>query len=145
MRLSGLIFTIGLVPLATLPAVAGTVSFSFNMTGVVRMDPVAGGGDHGTLQPLTGAIAPFGQGVATFPPPSGPDTVVFTLGNGMTITASIVPLFGADPMQYTLNGTITDGTGVFEGASGSFTSTLTSTKSTSLTSIDRKSTRLNSS
>src|ERR1035441_7835515 len=135
MRLSGLIFTIGLIPLATLPAVAGTVSFSFNMTGVVRMDPIAGGGYHGTLQPLSGAIAPFGQGVATFTPPSGPNTVVFTLGNGMTITASIVPLFGADPMQYTLNVTITDGTGVFEGASGSFTSTLTSTKSTSLTSI----------
>src|ERR1039457_4281362 len=135
MRLSGLIFTIGLIPLAALPAVAGTVSFSFNMTGVVRMDPIAGGGYHGTLQPLTGAIAPFGQGVATFTPPSGPNTVVFTLGNGMTITASIVPLFGADPMQYTLNGTITDGTGVFQGASGSFTSTLASTKSTSLTTI----------
>ena len=135
MRLSGLIFTIGLIPLAALPAVAGSVSFSFNMTGVVRMDPIAGGGYHGTLQPLTGAIAPFGQGVATFTPPSGPDTVVFTLGNGMTITASIVPLFGADPMQYTLNGTITDGTGVFQGASGSFTSTLASTKSTSLTTI----------
>jgi uncharacterized protein (TIGR03437 family) len=135
MRLSGLIFTIGLIPLAALPAVAGSVSFSFNMTGVVRMDPVAGGGYHGTLQPLTGAIAPFGQGVATFTPPSGPNTVVFTLGNGMTITASIVTLFGADPMQYTLNGTITDGTGFFQGASGSFTSTLTSTKSSSLTTI----------
>src|ERR1039457_3920966 len=125
MRLSGLIFTIGLMPLAALPAVAGSVSFSFNMTGVVRMVPVNDGGPvlyRGYIQPLTGAIAPLGQGVATFTPSTGPDTVVFTLGNGLTITASIVQLDGANPLQYILNGTITDGTGIFEGASGSFTS-----------------------
>ena len=44
MRLSGLIFAIGLIFLATLPALAGSVSFSLNMTGEYKIVSVNDGG-----------------------------------------------------------------------------------------------------
>jgi uncharacterized protein (TIGR03437 family) len=130
MRLSGLMFLIGLIPLAALPAVAGSVSFSLNMSGVYEIIPVNNGGSilaTAELQPLAGTIAPFGQAQATFT--SGTtSTITFTLGNGMTITASVVATAGSSPFQpTTLNGTITGGIGVFQGASGTFTATLTAT------------------
>ena len=131
MRVSGLIMLVGLIPLAGLPAVAGSVSFSLNMTGEYKIVPVNDGGPilaRAELQPLAGTIAPFGQAQATFTSGSTP-TMTFTLGNGMTITASIVATVGANPSQpTTINGTITGGIGVFQGASGTFTATLTPTQ-----------------
>jgi uncharacterized protein (TIGR03437 family) len=126
MRFSGLIILIGLIPLAALPAVAGSASFSLNMTGEYKIVPVNDGGPilaRAELQPLAGSIAPFGQAQATFPTSS---TMTFTLGNGMTIAASVVATVGANPSQpTTINGTITGGIGVFQGASGTFTAALT--------------------
>ena len=128
MRFSGLILAIGLIPLAALPAVAGSVSFSLNMTGVYEIVPVNNGGSilaTAELQPLAGTIAPFGQAQATFTSGATP-TMTVTLGNGMTIAASVVATVGASPFQpTTLNGTITGGIGVFQGASGTFTAALT--------------------
>jgi uncharacterized protein (TIGR03437 family) len=121
---------VGLIPLAALPAVAGSVSFSLNMTGVYEIVPVNNGGSilaTAELQPLAGTIAPFGQAQVTFTSGTTP-IFTFTLGNGMTITASVVATIGANPGQpTTLNGTITGGVGVFQGASGTFTATLTTT------------------
>ena len=130
MRLSGLMFLVGLIPLAALPATAGSVSFSLNMSGVYEIIPVNNGGSilaTAELQPLAGTISPFGQAQVTFTSGTTP-TMTFTLGNGMTITASVVATAGSSPFQpTTLNGTITGGIGVFQGASGTFTATLTAT------------------
>src|ERR1039458_5879053 len=132
MRLSGLILAIALIPLAALPAVAGSVSFSLNMTGEYKIVPVNDGGPilaKAELQPLAGTIAPFGQAQATFGDSGSTPTMTFTLGNGMTITASVVVTLGANPsVPAAYNGTITGGTGVFQGASGTFTATLTPTQ-----------------
>jgi uncharacterized protein (TIGR03437 family) len=118
-----------LIPLAALPAVAGSVSFSLNMTGEYKIVPVNDGGPilaRAELQPLAGTIAPFGQAQATFSDSGSTATMTFTLGNGMTIAASVVATIGTSPSQpTTLNGTITGGIGVFQGATGTFTATLT--------------------
>ena len=42
MRVSGLILLVWLIPLAALPAVAGSVSFSLNMTGEYEIVPGKG-------------------------------------------------------------------------------------------------------
>jgi hypothetical protein len=129
MRLSGLVLIIGLILLAALPAVAGSVSFSLNMTSEYLIVPVNDGGPilaRAELQPLAGTIAPFGQAQATLSYSGSTPTMTFTLANGMTITASVVATVGADPsVIVAYSGTITGGTGVFQGASGTFTATIT--------------------
>jgi uncharacterized protein (TIGR03437 family) len=119
---------VGLLPLAALPAVAGSVSFSLNMTGEYLIVPVNDGGpilSRAELQPLAGTIAPFGQAQATLSYSGSTPTMTFTLANGMTITASVVATIGANPsVIVAYSGTITGGTGVFQGASGTFTATI---------------------
>jgi uncharacterized protein (TIGR03437 family) len=113
-----------------LPAVAGTVSFSFSMTGIWLGFPYPAGGPGSYEffpQTFSGTLAPFGQGQANFTGNSD-DTalpvITFTLANGMTITGSfsMEMVLGSDAWPVT--GTITGGSGIFQGASGTFTGSM---------------------
>ncbi|MCX6995640.1 MAG: hypothetical protein NTV49_00795, partial [Kiritimatiellaeota bacterium] len=75
------------------------------------------------LQPATGTMAPFGPCQVTFP--ESTDTMMFTFANGATITALATAQPSASGPQLIVNGTITGGTGIFDGASGSFLATIT--------------------
>ena len=108
-----------------LPAVAGSVSFSINMTGEYVAVTTAGGTVELQMQPFSGTMQPFGQCHVALTGSDTP-TMVFTLANGMTITAPVALLFGSGPAApTTVTGTINGGTAIFDGASGTFTGTIT--------------------
>ncbi len=110
-----------------LPAVAGTVSFSVNMTGgYVRVQE--GNVTKLRMMPFNGTMQPFGTCREEWGADTGfsTSTMVFTLANGTTITASVAYQVGNyvdDPMS--INGTITGGTGIFEDASGTIIGMIT--------------------
>jgi uncharacterized protein (TIGR03437 family) len=107
-----------------LPAVAGSVSFSVNMAGEYLAVTTAGGSVELQMQPFSGAMQPFGQCQVALTGSDTP-TMVFTLANGMTITAPVALLIGNDPAApIPVTGTINGGTGIFDGASGTFTGTI---------------------
>jgi uncharacterized protein (TIGR03437 family) len=111
------------------PAAAGSVSFSVNMSGEYLAVATAGGATL-YMQPFNGTMQPFGQCQAKPALESATPAMVFTLANGMTITASVAILWGNGPADpATVNGTITAGTGIFVGASGTFTGTITANAS----------------
>jgi uncharacterized protein (TIGR03437 family) len=104
-----------------LPAIAGTVSFTLNLsTVVVGVTPP--GSPPGTLSfdptNFTGTMAPFGACQFVVAPPGANQSsaglgITITLANGTAITASTT----------STGGTITGGTGIFAGATGSFQGT----------------------
>jgi uncharacterized protein (TIGR03437 family) len=98
--------------LSVAPAAAGTVSFSLNLGGTVQGVSDGMGGLIFTPANFTGTMPPFGpcQGLLS----ESANTITFTLANGTTITATTTMA----------GGTITGGTGIFTGATGSFQSTL---------------------
>ena len=111
-----------------LPAVAGTVSFSVNMAGE---EVILQEGNLSVLRmmPFNGTMQPFGkcrsEGTV---PGSDASTMVFTLANGMTITAPVAFLYEPSSDTVAVNGTITGGTGIFEDASGTITGTIAANK-----------------
>jgi len=120
MRVSGLIVVLGAILATAPPAAADAISFSFNLNGFYRCTPA-----ECVAQPFSGTIGPFGQGQASWPfSSSSSDTITFTLANGMTFTASVS---AAAPVgdSGSVTGTVTGGTGIFQGASGTFTGTIT--------------------
>ena len=123
---------LGAALLAARPAVAGSVSFSVNMTGEYVTVKTANGVElH--MQPFNGTMPPFGQCQAAEGATTGLDvgTMVFTLANGMTITASVTCQFGNRPVDpIAVTGTITGGAGIFEDASGTITGTITADPAT---------------
>jgi uncharacterized protein (TIGR03437 family) len=106
----------GMVSVA--PAIAGTVSFSLNFTTVVQGVSDGMGGVTFTPTNFTGTMPPFGACQLVVPETYGMDpyglTMTFTLANGTTLTATLTPT----------GGTITGGTGIFIGATGTFQATL---------------------
>ena len=107
-----------------LPAVGGTVSFSFNMTGSAPGVPDGSGGETFTPTNFAGTMSPFGSCQATLSPDGS--SITFALANGTTISAATM---GEPGTGQTLNadGTITGGSGIFAGATGSFQLALTGT------------------
>ena len=113
LRSAASLVVLGAALAGTLPAVAGSVSFSVNMTGEYLVVPTATGVEL-QMQPFNGTMQPFGQCQAALGGGSSAPTLVFTLANGMTITAAAAFLYGSGPADpATVNGTITAGTGIF--------------------------------
>ena len=122
---------VGMALAGARPAVAGSVSFSVNMTGEYLAAATPSGGVGLYMQPFSGTMAPFGQCQAKPTYESGTTMMIFTLANGMTIKATTVLLMGngpADPV--TVSGTIVAGTGIFVGASGTFAGGITANTAT---------------
>jgi uncharacterized protein (TIGR03437 family) len=102
-----------------LPALAGTVSFSFDLTGTATGS--AQGFSFGTV--FTGPLPPFGNCSAYFGEGAfgTPLPATFTFADGATIKSTFVPkaVMAAEPSE-TFTGTIVGGTGIFAGATGSY-------------------------
>ena len=114
-----------------LPAVAGSASFTIDMTGEYLAVTAADGSVQLHMQPFSGTMQPFGQCQAALTPTAGTPAFVFTLANGMTITAAVAFQYGTSPAAPTpVTGTINGGSGIFEGASGTFAGTITANTST---------------
>jgi hypothetical protein len=128
MSVSGLIVVLGAILATAPPGAADPISFSFNLNGFYLgiPDPSGGPGAYQFVpQPFSGAIAPFGQGQASWLfSLSNSTTLTYTLANGMTITASASASLGGTNSSQSVTGTITGGTGIFQGASGTFTGTI---------------------
>ena len=130
LRSAASLVVLGAALAGALPAVAGSVSFSINMTGEYLVVPTANGVEL-QMQPFNGTMQPFGQCQAAAGGGSSAPTLVFTLANGMTITTAAAFLYGSGPADpTTVNGTITGGTGIFVNASGTFTGTITANTGT---------------
>ncbi|HEX5229262.1 MAG TPA: hypothetical protein VFW44_16215 [Bryobacteraceae bacterium] len=106
----------------SLPVAAATTSFSFNMSGIAP--PVGGpaGSTSFPAQTASGDMAPFGSGRVAFS--SDQMSVVFSLADGTTLTASIVATPAPD-LSSNIQGTITGGSGILLGATGNFQGALT--------------------
>jgi hypothetical protein len=118
--------------LAALPAVAGTMPFTIDTTTeflVVTENKPDGLWTTLYLQPANGTMAPFGPCQVIFSDHATMSSfsydVTFTLANGGTITASTALQQDDYDGPMTFSGTITGGTGIFDGASGSFSALLT--------------------
>jgi len=128
MKCFTLAVVLGTISAAVPSATAGTVSFSFSMNGSYAIVPETVGGATVyalALQPFAGTMPPFGNCGLSLAEVTVP-TMTFTFANGTAFTATVVeqgsPSVG-QPM--TLNGTITGGTGILQGASGAFVGTIT--------------------
>ena len=111
--------------LAALPAVAGTMPFTIDTTTeylVVTENKPDGLWTSYYLQPANGTMAPFGLCQAIF---TSHVAMSFTFANGGTIAASVTLQQDDYYGPTTFTGTITGGTGIFDGASGSFSALLT--------------------
>ena len=102
-------------------ALAGTISFSFNMAGTITGTRSADGTEDFPIlsAPFSGTLPPFGNATANIA--HGPVTGVLTitLANGSTITSTVQPQPGM-PLTAHGTGTITGGTGVFANATGTY-------------------------
>ncbi len=112
-----------------LPAAAGTVSFSINMSGIAPGVSDGMGGETFSPQYFSGTLPPFGSCQAALA--TDGSSVTFTLASGTTITASLVGEPPPAPMDNAAAGTITGGTGIFTGATGTFQLILTPTSGSS--------------
>jgi hypothetical protein len=61
LRSAASLVVLGAALAGALPAVAGSVSFSVNMTGEYLAVPTAAGGVQLHMQPFNGTMQPFGQ------------------------------------------------------------------------------------
>ena len=99
-----------------------TVGISFNFNGLSNIV-----GNMDVPQPKgLGTLAPFGSSTSIdnlFGGAPG-DTFTFTLANGNTITSTVV-LGGHQGFSEPVTGTITGGTGLFTGATGTYQATFT--------------------
>lgn len=117
----------GLLCVLHLPARAAGVSFSISMTGTAP-GVATGSGESFTPTAFAGTLPPFGTGQGAL---SLKDlTLTFSLLNGDSITASLVIQPSPNPITTVANGTIIGGTGIFDGATGSFEITLMITNAT---------------
>jgi uncharacterized protein (TIGR03437 family) len=106
------------------PAAGGTVSFSFNMAGTAIGVSDGNGGETFTPTNFAGTMPPFGACQATLSPDGS--SLTFALSNGTTIIANTEGEAGSGPTR-NASGTISGGSGIFTGATGSFQLALTAT------------------
>src|ERR1022692_345863 len=128
-----MIWRIAILALASVvePALAGSISFSFNLTGAAVGTPTASGISYSFFgNPITGNIAPFGNCTANL---ADPKAFTFTLANRITLTSTAVSEPSEPPQFYNFTGTITGGTGIFANATGPYQMIVTGTNSTSTT------------
>ena len=126
-----MIWRIAILALASVvePALAGSISFSFNLNGAAVGTPTASGISYSFFgNPITGTLAPFGNCTANL---ADPKAFTFTLANGITLTSTAVSQPSEPPQFYNFTGTITGGTGIFANATGAYQMIVTGTKGTS--------------
>jgi len=116
MRRSGIAALLALACLGS-PAVAGTVSFSLNLSATVSLVETPGNISTPFPQNAAGTIPPFGPCQMAIGPNGASLTFTLAAGDSFTATNAQEPNTAT---THTTLGTITGGTGIFTNATGTF-------------------------